>query len=288
MSEAQDHSHIIVVNGLAVHYWENNPTATRALLMLHGFRSSHQGLMKLAQEFPDHHLIIPDFPGYGLTQELEGETHTISAYADVVAGLLEKLDLHQVTLMGHSFGALVGLAYASEDDSRVLNLVMISPVPKPNLVSRAGGLYYLIGRALPSPLDKHWLTSRRLQRPVRNFVSRTDDPVIHAEVMDEGERELAELRPNINLENYFSLASIHPEEWLENLSVPTLIVAGDADRVTRLSDVIHTYEHPLVHIETIEGMGHFAPAEIPADISDVVQAWLTAERSATNHRKAIR
>lgn len=288
MSEAQDHSHITVVNGLAVHYWENNPQLGRTLVMLHGFRSSHQGLMKLAQEFPDHHLIIPDFPGYGLTQELNTERHTIQAYADVIAGLLDRLDLQNVTLMGHSFGALVGLAYAADHPGRLLNLVLISPVPKPNLVSRAGGLYYLIGRALPAPLDKQWLTSRRLQRPVRNFVMRTDDPVIHAEVMDEGERELEDLRPNINLENYFSLASVNPDEWLENLSVPTLIVAGDSDRVTRLSDVIHTYQHPLVRIQVIEGMGHFAPAEIPEDISRTVQTWLTAERGSAHQRKAIR
>lgn len=288
MSEAQDHSHITVVDGLAVHYWESNPKAPHTLVMLHGFRSSHQGLMKLAQEFPEHHLIIPDFPGYGLTQELEGERHTIAAYADVIGGLLDKLDLHSVTLMGHSFGALVGLAYAAEHPERVLNLVMISPVPKPNLVSRAGGLYYLIGSALPAPLDKHWLTSRRLQRPVRNFVSRNDDPLIHAEVMDEGERELDDLRPNINLENYFSLANVHPDEWLEQLSIPTLIVAGDADRLTRLSDVIHSYEHPLVRIETIEGMGHFAPAEIPAEISHTVQAWLNAQRATVPPRKVLR
>ncbi|GAC1373073.1 MAG: hypothetical protein NVSMB39_7320 [Candidatus Saccharimonadales bacterium] len=288
MSEAQDHSHITVVGGLAVHYWENNPQLKRTLMMLHGFRSSHQGLMKLAQEFPDHHLIIPDFPGYGLTQELDTERHTVQAYADFITGLLDKLDLTEVTLIGHSFGALVGLAVASEHPERLLNLVMISPVPKLNLVSRAGGLYYLIGRALPAPLDRQWLTNRRLQRPVRNLVMRTDDPLIHAEIMDEGERELDELRPNINLENYFSLASVNPDEWLENLIVPTLIVAGDADRLTRLSDVLHTYQHPLIAIKVIEGMGHFAPAEIPADISRTVQAWLTAERGSANHRKVLR
>jgi pimeloyl-ACP methyl ester carboxylesterase len=286
MSDVRENSHLITIRGLTVHYWESNPHLERTLVMLHGFRSSHQGLMKLAHEFPDHHLIIPDFPGYGLTDELAGE-HTVPAYADVIAGLIAALKLTQVTLIGHSFGALVGLAYASEHADRLLNLVMVSPVPKPTLVSRAGGLYYLIGRALPAPLDRHWLTSRRLQRPVREFVMRTNDPVIHAEVMSEGERELEDLRPNINLENYFSLASINPSDWLENLNVPTLIVAGDSDRVTRLSDVVHTYQHPLVTIQVIEGMGHFAPAEIPAEISHTVQAWLTSERKNTTQRKAL-
>jgi pimeloyl-ACP methyl ester carboxylesterase len=286
MSDVSENSHIIQVNGLAVHYWESNPQLKRTLVMLHGFRSSHQGLMKLAQEFPDHHLIIPDFPGYGLTDEL-AEGNTVPAYADVIGGLIEALGLENVTVIGHSFGALVGLAYAAEHPQRVLNLVLVSPVPKATLASRAGGLYYLIGRALPAPLDRRWLTNRHLQRPVRNFVMRTNDPVIHAEVMSEGERELEDLRPNINLENYFSLASINPSIWLDQLTVNTLIVAGDSDRVTRLADVVHTYQHPLVSIQVIEGMGHFAPAEIPADISHTVQAWLAGQRSNTTHRKAL-
>lgn len=278
MSVTNQNSHTISVNGLQVHYWQSNPQSSRTLVMLHGFRSSHQGLMKLAQEFPDHHLIIPDFPGYGDTAELASE-NTIPAYADVIAGLISGLGLKQITLMGHSFGAIVGLAYAAAHPEAILNLVLVSPVPKPNLVSRAGSLYYLIGRALPAPLDRQWLTNRLLQRPVRELVMRTNDPVIHSEVMDEGERELEDLRPNINLQNYFSLASIDPTVWLAQLQVPILVVAGDSDRLTRLTDIIHTYQSPGVTIEIIEGMGHFAPAEIPAEISLTVQQWLALERA---------
>ncbi len=286
MSDYDTAPRFIQLGRLKMAYWENNAQATRTLVMLHGFRSSHQGLMKLAQEFPDHHLIIPDFPGYGQTDELSGE-HNVEAYANVIAGLIDALDLSDITIMGHSFGALVGLAYTAAHPERVLNLVLISPVPKFNLVNKAGSLYYLIGRALPAPLDKHWLTSRRLQRPVRSFVMRTEDPVIHAEVMNEGERELEDLRPKVNLENYFSLASVNPTVWLEHLQAPTLVVAGDSDRLTRLSDVIHTYQCPVVTFSIIEGMGHFAPAEIPAEISRTVQSWLATERDTTS-RKAMR
>jgi len=254
--------------------------------MLHGFRSSHQGLMKLANEFPDHHLIIPDFPGYGQTSELTGE-HTVHAYAQFIAGLIQQLGLTQVTLMGHSFGALVGLAYAAEHPEALLNLVLISPVPRPNLVSRAGSLYYLIGRALPAPLDRQWLTNRTLHRPVRNFVMRTNDPVIHAEVMSEGERELDELSAKINIQNYFSLSSIDPTPWLESITLPTLVIAGDSDKLTRLSDVIHSYQYPQVTLKVIEGMGHFAPAEIPLEISLSVQRWLAHERAQLTTAKQV-
>lgn len=283
MSDYDTTPQFIHLGGLKIAYWESNAHATHTLVLLHGFRSSHQGLMKLAQGFPDHHLIIPDFPGYGQTDELDGE-HNVETYANVIGGLVAALDLRDITIMGHSFGALVGLAYTAAHPGRVRNLVLISPVPKFNLMNKAGSLYYLIGRALPAPLDRQWLTSRALQRPMRNFVMRTNDPVLHSEVMSEGERELKNLRTNVNLENYFSLATVDPTVWLDSLQVPALVVAGDSDRLTRLSDVIHTYQCPAVSFSVIEGMGHFAPAEIPAEISHRVQTWLSEKDASASPR----
>lgn len=248
--------------------------------MLHGFRSSHEGLMKLAHEFPEHHLIIPDFPGYGQTDEL-GDKHTVGAYAEFVANFLDELDLKNVTLLGHSFGALIALTYAAENPGRVLDLVLISPVPKPTIVSRAGTLYYRIGGALPAPLNRHWLTNRTIHRPVRSLIVRADDPVLRAEVMSEGEKELEVLKPHINVQNYLSLASIDPSPWLDKIDRPILVIAGDADPLTHLSDVTRTYTHPSVTLKIIPGMGHFAPAEIPARIAETARQWLkTGQNSA--------
>ncbi len=276
MDTTHKHSHTISYGGLHVHYWESNPQNQHTIVMLHGFRSSHQGLMKLAHEFPDHRMLIPDFPGYGQTDELTGENNLVS-YADFIAGFISELKLDNVTLLGHSFGAVVGLAYAADHPESVLNLVLISPVPKTNIIYRAGNLYYLIGRALPSPLNKQWLTNRTLNQPVRNYIMRTNDPVIHSEIMREGERELDQLNPKINLENYFSLSNINPEIWLSKIARPILVVAGDSDRIARLSDIIHTYQSPQVTFEIIEGMGHFAPAEIPTEIAAKARAWLSTD-----------
>ncbi len=274
IGQVEDHSRFVMLGTQRVHYWTSNEAAERTIVMLHGFRSSHAGLRKLADKFPDHRLIIPDFPGYGLTDELPHE-HTVDSYAQFIKDFIDKLELHDFSLMGHSFGALVGLIYAADHPQHVKALVMVSPVPKPNLVSKAGSLYYLIGRALPAPLNQHWLTARRLHRPVRQLVVRTHDPLTHAEVMREGERELEQLRPHINVENYLSLIRINPTIWLERLSVPTLVIAGDSDRLTRLSDIVETYERDGINIQVIAGMGHFAPAEIPQAISATVQAWLS-------------
>jgi 1,2-diacylglycerol 3-beta-galactosyltransferase len=275
MRTKYNHSRSIKVRGLRIHYLESRSEITETIVMLHGFRSSHEGLMKLADQFPNSHLIIPDFPGYGESDELQTGNNTVTAYANVIAGLIRKLKLTNVTLLGHSFGALVGLACAAEHPTFVQRLIMVSPVPRPNIVTRAGGIYYRIGRALPAPLDREWLTNSAIQKQMRGYIVRTDDPVIYAEVMSEGERELKNLHANINLENYFSLSSIDPAKWLTQLkTLPVLVVTGDADPLTPLEDVIIGYQLPGITLKVIEGMGHFSPAEIPVDIANVIRQWM--------------
>src|SRR4051812_22702450 len=104
----KQNSYFIELQGRKVHYWESHPEMKPTILMLHGFRSSHEGLLKLAREFSHYHLIIPDFPGYGLTDELTGN-HSVLAYAEFVADFVRALQLTNITVLGHSFGALVGL-----------------------------------------------------------------------------------------------------------------------------------------------------------------------------------
>jgi pimeloyl-ACP methyl ester carboxylesterase len=268
--------HIIDVNGLVTSYRESNPSASQTILMLRGFRTSDRGLLVLARKFSSYHLIIPDLPGYGQTQELPGG-NTIPAYAEFVDRFCDLLDLHDVTILGHSLGAHVGLAYVARHPRRVKNLVLISPIPRPNMVSRAVSLYYQIGRALPSPLEHGWLTNRKVHQTIRKFVVRTNDPVLREQIMREGERELKDLRPNVNVENFLSLVSTDPEFYIPHLSVPTLVLAGDLDRLTRLSDVISAYQHPLIELRVIRGMGHYGPSEIPEEISTIVMSWLQRE-----------
>jgi pimeloyl-ACP methyl ester carboxylesterase len=52
----------IIVNGRKTFYWERNPARRSAIIFLHGFPGSHKGLIELAEDFTNYHLIIPDLP----------------------------------------------------------------------------------------------------------------------------------------------------------------------------------------------------------------------------------
>lgn len=82
------------------------------LLVIHGgpgFKSMPQVVSELASERP---VIFYDQHGCGLSQRsLSSEEYTVSYYVKELEEVIEKLGLHCVNLMGHSWGAMLAAEY---------------------------------------------------------------------------------------------------------------------------------------------------------------------------------
>ena len=72
-------------------------------------------------------LIIPDRPGYGLSDPAPG--HGYLDFVDDLLALLDHLELEQCAIMGLSVGAVYGSAFAYRAPQRLLRLAMISTTP---------------------------------------------------------------------------------------------------------------------------------------------------------------
>jgi pimeloyl-ACP methyl ester carboxylesterase len=96
------------------------------LLFLHGASGAPAILPfmeKLAQRFE---VLVPEHPGYGLTDEPEwlDNIHDLGYF---YLDFLKRLDLENVTLVGSSLGGWIGLEMAVRDTSRLRALVLVSP-----------------------------------------------------------------------------------------------------------------------------------------------------------------
>lgn len=93
----------------------------RPLILLHGFGESgtiwqHQveGLAEVCR------VIVPDLPGSGSSPMPEqGSPDTLEFYADLLAALLDKEELAACTLIGHSMGGYIALAFAEKYPERL-------------------------------------------------------------------------------------------------------------------------------------------------------------------------
>ncbi len=145
----------VQVEGVSTVYYEypSSTASSITLIMIHGYRGNHRGLEAIAAGLSKYRVIIPDLPGFGDSEPLEG-VHTVKAYSDWLHKFVLSLGLEGNThLMGHSFGTLVVGFYATEHSPRSISL--INPVSTPALEDPQAALtnltkiYYLLATFAP-------------------------------------------------------------------------------------------------------------------------------------------
>jgi len=82
------------------------------VVLLHGFCENNQIWKFFEQELSKNYWVIcPDLPGFGLSR-LETEDSSIEYMADKVYEVLDHYGIRSCTMIGHSLGGYVTLAFA--------------------------------------------------------------------------------------------------------------------------------------------------------------------------------
>ena len=72
---------------------------------------------------PHYHVVAPDLPGHGMSDDLPRE-YEVEDYAQVMLQVMDALDIRQSYVVGHHSGAVIAKSLAMQYSSRVKKLVM--------------------------------------------------------------------------------------------------------------------------------------------------------------------
>ena len=115
------------VNGYRIHFLDEGPRGGDPILLLHGeptWSFLYRKMIPVLTE-AGHRCIVPDLIGFGRSDKpAKMETHTYRFHVDAIAGLVEKLDLQNVTFFGQDWGGLIGLRVVAEDEARFARIVV--------------------------------------------------------------------------------------------------------------------------------------------------------------------
>jgi len=98
------------------------------LVLLHTVRTQAEHFRHLIPLVQDRYTVYAlDLPGMGYSQIVPGASYEEPSMRAAVANLITRLDLHDVTLLGESMGAVLALTAAAELPQRVRRVLAINP-----------------------------------------------------------------------------------------------------------------------------------------------------------------
>ncbi len=98
-------------DGFRIHYEDLG--AGRPLVFIHGFAASIDSWRFLVEPLKkDYRLVLLDLKGHGYSDRPTDARYSPQDHADIVIGLVQRLKLSHVILVGHSFGSAVALLAA--------------------------------------------------------------------------------------------------------------------------------------------------------------------------------
>ncbi|TRW79866.1 alpha/beta hydrolase [Mycolicibacterium sp. 018/SC-01/001] len=250
------------------------------VLLLHGFPTWSYDYAAVATDLArDHDVITLDFLGYGVSDKPRGYHFSVAESADIVEDLLAHLGVHEVRLVIHDYGGIVGQELLDRRSAHTLAVTVASVV-----VLNCGIVY---SEYRPTRLQK-MLTLPVLGKLVsgRITAARTragldavrGTPLTDAEFDDmwlgmsylDGHK-LAHRHITYNAER-----AQHHRRWEAALAAwdgPLTLVWGLDDPVSG-RHVLEKARVLLPRAEVVElpGIGHFPQHEAPRDVAEAIRA----------------
>lgn len=119
--------HTEVVDGIKVFYREAGPKNAPTVLLLHGFPTSSHMFRNLIPKLADrYHVIAPDYPGYGQSDQpaMDKFSYSFDHLASVVDKFTAQIGLSKYAIYVQDYGAPIGYRLASAHPEKISAIVV--------------------------------------------------------------------------------------------------------------------------------------------------------------------
>lgn len=244
--------------------------AGKPVILLHGFPLSGQIWSQVAQILAGRYrVIVPDLPGHGATPVLRGpDGATMELMAGEVLHLLGRLNLEQAAVAGHSMGGYTALALARIAPHRLAGLGLVATQARDDTPEARQGRHAL---------------AEKVAREGSAAAAAGMAPKLFGEAVTQGSplyQETEALMRSTSAEGVQAAllglaARADARAWLDSIAVPTVVVAGQQDRIVpgdRAEEMAAAIAGSSLTV--IEGAGHMPMLERPSETADALRTWL--------------
>ena len=256
------------------------------LVFVHGLGGSWPNWLEQLPVFADrssgigrHRVIAMDLPGFGHSP-MPAERISISGYARLLDGLLDRLGIDAAAVVGNSMGGFVSAELAIAFPQRVERLLLVSPAGlstyRPGAtrtLARLQRLERILAAQAAWVASKSETVARRplLREATLSLVTRHPDRL--------GAALAAEQLRGAGKPGFMQALATHLDydfrDRLKEIACPTLIVWGEDDRVVTVRDAsVFTELIPNSRAVIYKDTGHMAMLERPGAFNALLSEFL--------------
>jgi pimeloyl-ACP methyl ester carboxylesterase len=262
----------ITVNGLRLRYrdWGGDG---RPLLALHGAAAHAHWWDPVAPHLARGlRLLALDWRGHGRSAWPRPPAYRSEDFAADLVAVIERLQLRDVVVAGHSMGGHCALAFAGWHPDRLARLVVLDARPHVNLERLRALQRREVGPQMDFPTLTAALARFRL-RPSGTVAA----PALVREVARRGLERLPSGGWRYRFDPACERTRIPVDCWplLPRITVPTLVIRGehstilDRDVALRMTKVL-----PAATFEEIPGAHHHVTLDAPRAVAECLLTWL--------------
>lgn len=231
------------------------------IVLLHGFCGSSEYWEEVIPHLSKQYRVIaPDLRGHGKSTD-PNENFKIEDYADDIVQMLDKLEVQKATLLGHSMGGYITLAFAEKYAERLAAFGLIHSTSlsdseqakagreKSQQVIREQGMEHFITQLVPKLFapDNLEVMKDKVQKVVEIGFRTSALGAIAA---------LGAMRDRVDRTSV-----------LESTNLPIVLIAGENDRLIPPKNTFTTKRENITEV-TIQAAGHMSMIETPEDLSN--------------------
>jgi len=250
-----------VVNGIKVNYIDEG--TGEIVLFLQGWGTNLDIYKKLINKLKlTNRIIALDFPGFGKTPE-PSTAWDVNDYTDFTLAFINKLKLNNIILMGHSFGGRVIIRLMNKKNRKIT-------VKKIVLLDSAGIKAKVTAK---KKLKQTWF--KVCKKAAGSKIGKKIFP--GAVERMKNKHGSADYRKASPLMKQVLVKTINEDltDMLPNIDVPTLLIWGDMDTATPLSDAkIMEEKIPDAGLVVLKNTGHYSFLEDFYTFSKVIDSFL--------------
>ena len=235
------------------------------LVLVHGFLGSSDMWTPQIEFFKDDFRVIaPALPGFGESSAINS-CDSIECMAKAILNLLEKKEIKNFNLLGHSMGGMIVQEIAKIAGEKILKLICYGTGPRGNIPGRFETIDQSREKLKINGLD---VTAHRIAKTW--FIE--EDKSKYFYLCDEaGKQTSIEAADNglVAMKNWSGI------ENLKNIKNETLIVWGDQDKAYNFNQVETLNNNiPNSDLKVIKGCSHNVHLEKPEEFNAVVEEFL--------------